>query len=175
MSPIPPSDMLPILPSEWTLSDWELRQLPDLREKCPICGNVLENLHKAIGGFPDHERVHPGSLVGYNCYECMRHFTPDEILSVKEKKTRRGMLAKDYWKDVRAIFREPALYIVVIGFMLLRHSFWAEIVICVVVVLLMPFLAKSLEKVFAPLIIKLVRKKFESPPSDKPSDSPKTP
>ena len=81
--------------------------------------------------------------------------------------------AENYLKNVRAIFREPALYIVVVGFMLL-YGFWAGITAGVVIPFLMPILAKSLEIVFAPLG-RLIRKKFRSPSSNKPPDSPQTP
>ena len=167
--------MWPSLPSgnqgEWSICPEG--QISKSREKCPICGNVLRELFGAIGGFSGHEYVHQGSLVGYNCYECMRQFSLDEILLIKEKKMRKEAFLKNYWKSVRASFRNPYLYMIVVCFMILRKSFWAGIAAGIVVSFSLPLLMSGLEKVFAPLI-KLVRKKFESSPSDKPPDSPPT-
>ncbi len=173
MSPMSPSFMSGGQ-SNWPQSDWPEVQIPDLREKCPICGNVLTELFGDIGGFPGHELIHPGSLVGYNCYECMRYFSLGEILLIKEKKARKEALVRNYWQGVCTSFKNPYLYLVVVCFMVLHKSFWKGIVAGIVISFSLPLLMNGLEKTFAPLI-KLVRKKFESPPSNKPPDSPPTP
>lgn len=160
--------------SNWPKSNWPKAQIRDSREKCPICGNVLTELFGAIGGFPGHEHVHPGSLVGYNCYECMRQFSLDEILLIKEKKTQREMPSKNYRENVRVIFKSYYFYLIVACFMIIQKSFWVGIMAGVFFAFLLPLLAAGLEKTFAPLI-KLIRKKFESLPPDKSSDDLKAP
>ncbi len=169
--------MWPYLPGsshdEWNICPSE-EQISKSREKCPICGNVLSELFGTIGGFLSHEQIHPGSLIGYNCLDCMRHFPLDEILLIKEKKMRKETFLKNYWKNVHASFRNPYLYLIAVCFMILHKSFWAGIVAGIVISFSLPLLMSGLEKIFAPLI-KLVRKKFESSPSDKPPDSPPTP
>jgi hypothetical protein len=58
--------------------------------------------------------------------------------------------------------------------MVLHESFWEGIVAGIVISFSLPLLMNGLEKTFAPLI-KLIRKKFESPPPDKPPVNPKVP
>ncbi len=157
------------------LNSWDV-QVPDYNEKCPICGSVLEDVWGTIGGFPGHEHVHPSSVVGYRCNKCIRYFPLGEFLMLKlEKEKKReeahSDFAKNYWQGVRAIFKNPYLYLIVVGFMLISRNFWVGILAGVVIVLLMPLLAKCLEIVFTPLG-RLVRKIL---PSDKSPDNPKTP
>ncbi len=138
--------------NNWPKSNWP--ETHDSREKCPICGNVLVELSGAIGSSPGHEHIHPGPLIGYNCLECMRQFSPDEILFVEEKKKWREMLRNNYWKNIRIVLLSPYLYIIAMSFMLISRSFWVGIKAGIVIVLLLPLLAE----------------RFNKPP-----DSPKTP
>lgn len=159
--------------NNWPKSDWPDVQIPDHNEKCPICGNILVELFSAIGGFPGHEFVHRGSLIGYNCLECMRPFSLEEILLIKEKKMREKTCSdfvRNYWKNVCAVFRNPYLYIIVVMVALL-DGLLVGITAGVVLPFLVPFLAKGIEIVFTPLC-KLARKILFP---DKSPDDPKTP
>ena len=146
-------------------------QIPDSREKCPKCGSVLKNVYAGVSSFAGHLIARPSFIVGYECPKCVRYFSNKEFLRLKEKKMRREVFARNYWKNVRTVLLNPYLYIVVVGFMLLGRSFWAGIIVGAAVVLLAPFLEKGLEIVFAP-IGKLVRKIL---PTNKPPDNPRTP
>ncbi len=159
-------------------NNWPGVQIPDFREKCPKCGNILNDVHGGtIGGFPGHELIHPSSVVGYRCSKCNRYFPLEEFLrlkeELKEKKAREEVLVENYWKDIRDSFKNPYLCLIVVCFMLL-YGFWAGITAGIVIPFLMPILAQGLEIVFAPLG-RLIRKKFGSPSPNKPPDSPQAP
>ena len=155
------------------LNSWDV-QVPDYNEKCPVCGNILDDVYGVIGGFPGHEHVHPSSVVGYRCNKCIRYFPLGEFLMLKERIPRakaHSDFAKNYWKNVRAVFLSPYLYLIVISFMLVSRNFWVGILAGAVIVLLMPLLVKCLEMIFTPLG-RLARKIL---PSAKSPDNPKTP
>ncbi len=168
------SSMWPFLPGgtqgEWNICPPE-EQISRSREKCPICRNVLTELFGDIGGFPDHEHVHPGSLTGYNCYECMRHFSLDEMLLIKEKKMQKEVLVRNYWQGVHVVLRNPYLYLIIVACMILGRGFWAGIMAGIVISFLLPLLMIDRKKIFAPLG-RLARKALLP---DKPPDSPSTP
>lgn len=159
-------------------NNWPEVPIPDYSEKCPDCGGILVEVHGTIGGFPGHEHIHPSSIVGYRCSKCNRYFPLGEFLLLKEKRARKKTLVRNYREDIRAVFLNPCLYIIVVGFMLLS-GFWAGIVAGIAVVLLMPFLTtglRALEFSEARSIGEIRREKKSGPtPFDKPPDNPQTP
>lgn len=170
MSPMSPSFMSGGQ-SNWPQSDW---QMPSrLPRKCPKCVSALEDVWGTVGGFPGHMHTHPSSVIGYRCSKCNHYFTLGEFSLLWKGRDRRKEFMRNYWGGIRTGFKSPYLYLVVVCFMILHKSFWAGIVAGIVISFSLPLLMDGLEKTFAPLI-KLVRKKFESSPSNKPPDSPPT-
>ncbi len=173
MSPMSPSFMSGGQ-SNWPQSDWPKVQIPDFREKCPKCGNILNDVYGAIGGFPGHEHIHPSSFAGYQCSKCNRYFPIGEFLMLKLEKEKmrekaRSGFAKNYWAGIRVIFLNPYLYLIVVSFMLISRSFWLGITAGIAVILLMSFLSGLFSRLAGRKL------KFPAANSDKPPDSPPTP
>ena len=49
----------------------ELQVEPEAERPCPKCKKgKMSKYYNAIGGFPGHEFIHPGSLRGWYCANC---------------------------------------------------------------------------------------------------------
>ncbi len=142
MSPMSPSFMSGGQ-SNWPQGDWPKVQIPDFREKCPKCGDVLNEVCQGVGGFDGHETLHPGSLWGYNCSTCHGQFSLEEFMKLKEEKTRekaRSDFAKDYWENLCSIFKDLYIYLIVMGFIFLYGSFWKGVALGASITLLIPLI-----------------------------------
>ncbi len=140
-------------------------------ENCLDCGNQMVTIFSVIGGFPGHDHVHPSSVTGYRCDKCIRYFSLEEFMRLKEKVENKKAHAGNYWKNVRAALLSSYMPIIAIMFMMLSRSFWVGVLASVAIVLLLPLFIKGLEMIFSPLG-KLIKR---TPPSGKPPDNPKTP